>query len=597
MVTPKEIIDKVETHKQVTQPLRDRFEQDFSLYRQDERLPPEPDIGAHRHEGYRTFTSPMPGYFADKVMNWCSAAAMTAMCPTHDKRLHNREIDNLKEKFWMAALRQADDRLLDQGQPILKEQLAWQAVLRGPSCGRALIRKIGKEKVFDIFPWDPLHTYWGIGANGLNWICYAVKKTAAEIRDEWDFEVEHGDEDSFLVYDYYNREINTVVANVSDGHVLKKPEKHGDTGVPAWLAFPGSIPLLQSEDVRDTIGDFAESVFKGVRKTVPSYNLVMSIMEELVDRSASAAMTITSPGGREQLEEHPAQTGAVTPLPEGTKLDVIPLMEMIKDTGAFVGLLSGEMQRASLPFSAYGEINFTLSGFAITQLRQGIDTVIEPRLRLMENSYRQIEKLLTRQYASGRFGRGITVNGFDSKNAFFSETIPKEIIDEACAVQVKLVGQLPQDDLAKVNQAAMMRDASTGSPMAADPWIDENVLGIQDVEHFERQKKEQMAERSSPLATWWTLFEAAKRQGNDDIAQILLGQMMLLIRQQQMEMEQAGVQGGSLGGAPGGPPGVDPRVLSAPNQGAPRPEPNGQFGPNVPPGQPRPGGRNPENLL
>jgi len=555
-------------------------------------------------------------YYADKVMNWCAASAMTARCPEHNVQLHEREFDNLKEKFWWGALRQIDEGLLDQGLPVLKEQLSFYGTVRGPICGRALIRKVDGKTVFDAFPWDPLHTFWCVGHGGLEWICYAVKKTATEIKAEWDFEVEEsmGSEDDFMVYDYYDKKINTVVADVGEGMILKKPAVHGGKRVPAWIAFPGSAPPIRSSVERstDTDADYGESVFKAIRGTIEDYNLVMSIVEELVSRSRKGPMSITSPDGRKQLEEHPSETGMIVSLADGDRIDTIPLMEMVRDTGTFLGLITGEIQRGSLPFSAYGEIAFTLSGFAITQLRQGIDTVIEPRLRLIENSYRQIERLFTEQYATGKFAE-VTAQGFDENREFFREEIPAEVVEEACTIEIKLVGQLPQDDAAKVAQAQAMRDGPT--PLASDRWIWDNVLNIQDTDNMDRLLKEQQGERLTPIAVMWTHMVAAEEQGRDEVARILFGELQEMLLQKQMALQQAGIMpggpgGGGPGGPPGGPPGggppgpppngtagFAPTVLPGPMQGAPRPVPTPQAGPNVPPGQPRPGAQSADRRL
>lgn len=70
---------------------------------------------------------------------------------------------------------------------------------------------------------------------------------------------------------------------------------------------------------------------------------------------------------------------------------------MSKEAGAFMGMVSGEMQRGGLPHSIYGQLEFQLSGFAINTLRQGVETVLVPRLQALEKSYRAIFQLLCDQ--------------------------------------------------------------------------------------------------------------------------------------------------------------------------------------------------------
>ena len=49
----------------------------------------------------------------------------------------------------------------------------------------------------------------------------------------------------------------------------------------------------------------------------------------------------------------------------GEDLEPLGMLEVAKETGAFMGLVAGEMQRGSLPNTVYGEVAFQQSGFAI----------------------------------------------------------------------------------------------------------------------------------------------------------------------------------------------------------------------------------------
>ena len=153
--------------------------------------------------------------------------------------------------------------------PSIKNQLAWYIALRGWYAGRALLVKDKDDSTYvDITPWDPMHTYWSLGAEGLEWACYKVKKSKDLVESQYNIKLprneDYDDEDWIDVYDYYDKEINTVV--LSNGRVAKKATPHGADRVPVFLGPVGSIPMIQALNdmtpIDDTIADYGESVYK-----------------------------------------------------------------------------------------------------------------------------------------------------------------------------------------------------------------------------------------------------------------------------------------------------------------------------------------------
>ena len=60
-IKAEDIINKVETHYDSTEPLRSRMEADYSLYRLDPY-----DAG----DGYHSYTSNEPSTYADKIISF-----------------------------------------------------------------------------------------------------------------------------------------------------------------------------------------------------------------------------------------------------------------------------------------------------------------------------------------------------------------------------------------------------------------------------------------------------------------------------------------------------------------------------------------------
>ena len=365
----------------------------------------------------------------------------------------------------------------------------------------------------------------------------------------------------------------------------------------------GANPLIQSlewSSIEDTVGDYGESVFKSTRDLYENHNFMMSVMLELTARSRKQGLKITSRDGQKTLEEDPYKEGTEISLAQGEDVEPLGLMEVARETGAYMGLVSGEIQRGSIPHSVYGELQFQLSGFAINTLRQGVETVLTPRIIALENAYRKICNLLCDQYSSGAFS-SMELSGRDNNRMYFSETITPERVKDGGEVEISVVPRLPQDDMSKYSMAQIARDGPT--PLMPDLWIRDNILGVQDADQTEDAIKEQIAERTLPEAAIWTLYQASLKQGREDLARFYAGELtaMLLSKAKMLADNLGGgaPPGPSPGalppvppGAPpqGGPPGVPPGVAPpAMMTGMPPPAPTPQAGPNVPPGQARPG--------
>jgi hypothetical protein len=613
---PEDIIDKVESQRDATNTLRDRMDADHQLY----KLTPF-DAG----EGYQSYTSNEPQTYADKVVAWLTASDMIIRIPPNGNPRNNREINNDKERFIIGALRSADERLANRLVPFLKDQLSWYITVRGWYAGRALLTKNGDEQTsVDVTPWDPMHTYWGVGSNGLAWACYRIKKTSEEIEAEYDVRLgdDRTDDDGVTVYDYYDTEYNTVVI---PGKFIKKRTPHGSEGrVPVFLGPVGSTPLVQSMEwssIEDTLEDYGESVFKSTRELYEKHNLMMSVMLELTARARKQGLKVRSRDGAKTLEEDPYQEGTEISLGQGEDVEPLGLMEMARESGAFMGLVSGEMQRGSIPHTVYGEIPFQLSGFAINTLRQGVESVLVPRISAMQRAYKQISDMLCDQYQSGMF-ETMELAGRDNNRMYFSEKITPDRIRDGGDPEIKLVTNLPEDDMSRYGMAQIAREGPT--PLLPDLWIRDNILGIQDSDQVEDAVKEQIAERTLPEAGIWSLYQAAVKQGREDLAKLYLGELVSILFAKARQMAQTmGGAGGPPPGTPlpgpgeappgmagpppgmaGPPPGMvgpppmqPPGVMPPAMMGVPPPMPVPQAGPVVPPGQPRPGAMSEQERL
>ena len=586
----------VDSHYTSTYPLRDRMEQDHKLY----RLEPY-DAG----DGYQSYTSNEPQVMADKIVSWLTGAEMVVRIPFSGNERDQRDADNQKERFLTGIIRAADENLCMRLLPPIRDQLAWYITLRGWYAGRALLIKSGDEETrVDITPWDPLNTFWGEGPDGLEWACYRIRKSPSEIRSQYNIrsnDLGDDDEESIFVYDFYDKEDNYVVMQ---DRMLKKKTKHGHDGVPCFIGMVGSAPLVQSDDVgTDAIANFGESVFKHNRDNFENNNFMMSTMMELTARSRKQGLKVISRDGTKTLEEDPYQEGSEISLAQGEQVEPLGMLEMAKESGAFMGLVSSEIQRGGLPYSIYGELQFQLSGYAINTLRQGIETVLSPRIQTMERAYRSIFNIISYQYGSGKF-KAMEVSGRDRDRMYFSDEISPDIVKKGGDPEVSIMSQLPQDDMSKMTMAQIAREGPT--PLLPDIFIRDMILGLQDADQLDDVIKEQVAEKALPEAGLWSLLASLENRGRGDLAQFYYGELMRLMIEKTAK-SRAAMSGMPAGGPPGGPPpgpggppmGPPPGPPPGPPGLPPQVMPNAAMGvPPVPPqgppvmmpqGAPRPG--------
>ena len=595
-IKPEQIIDKVEGQYEATEPLRNRMDKDYSLYRLDPY-----DAG----DGYQSYTSNEPSTYADKIISFITGSEMVARIPNVSEKENDREKNNKKEKFFLGILRSADERIKRNSMPSIKNQLAWYIALRGWYAGRALLVKDKDDSTYvDITPWDPMHTYWSLGAEGLEWACYKVKKSKDLVESQYNIKLprneDYDDEDWVDVYDYYDKEINTVV--LSNGRVAKKATPHGADRVPVFLGPVGAVPMIQALNdmtpIDDTIADYGESVYKHNRNNYEKNNQIMSIMLELTSRARRQGLKITSRDGMKTLDEDPYKEGTEISLAQGENVEPLGLMEVARETGSFMGLISGEMQRGGVPHTLYGDIQFQLSGFAINTLRQGIDSLISPRIEALENAYTDFCMLICDQYISESFD-SMELSGQDMNRQYFKEKISPSSIKDAGDIQITFVGQLPQDDLTKMNMAQIARDGE--APLLPDIFIRDKILGLQDTDMIDDAIKEQAAERILPEAALWTLLQSAEDRGRPDLAQFYYGELITMMNEKQTKRLQSEQQLQQAAQPPQPPQpqqprGMDPRVMPNAMMGAPPPQPTPPQG-MVAPQTPRPGAMSQEEQI
>jgi hypothetical protein len=572
--------------------LHKRMSDDYNLYRLETYT---------GNKGFKNYTSNEPMTFADKIISWLVSSKLLIQVPADDHPREAREQNNLMERFMVGMLRQADELLTRLVMPTIRQQLSFYIAIRGWYAGRASLVKRKDGSVYcDITPFDPLHVSYALGGDGLAWLCYTVKKTPSEIEAQYGVKVTYTSngkdadsaEQGMLVYDFYDTEDNMVF---TDGDILKKRTPHGSPAVPCFVGAVGTAPPIQAETMDGTRSTYGESIYAASREVGLNFNYSMSVMTEFVHRSEAQGVKVRSKSGAKTLAANPYLAGAEISLADGEDIQPLGLLETAKEMGAYLGLVSGEKQRGTLPHSVYGDLEFQLSGYAINTLRQGIETPLIPRVAALINAYHQALFLLKDQYLTNKF-ETVTLSGRDRNRSYFNQEITPDALRESNDPEIKILPVLPQDDITKYNIAQIAREGN--NPLVPDLFIRDNILGLEDSDLVDDALKEQAGERMLPEASLWAIMNSLANRGRNDLAQFYFAQLLQIISQKQQQGQFAYMPGPE-GGIVGGPQtqGIDPRAAPGAALGQPPPQPTPQGGGLTAPGTPRPNRRSGDDVL
>lgn len=625
--TPEQVITTINSMESERSDLIKRMDDDWDRYNLKPYRGELDENGSPILDGYKKFTSNDPQTTVNLAMHFGTNARRTINVHKPRAQKLQREVDNYKELFCLGILASADERRHSLLMPSLQEALFSQCFLRGRWAQRVLLVKeplsLPQNPIFDgifsqfqapltrtyvdITDWDPRNTYWKMGKHGLAWACNKSFKTREDILTEYDVDPAESEEYSpddesrqWAVYDYFDADINMVVL---EGDIpLKAPTPHGMGRVPVTLGLVGGMPHFQSENDNYDV-HYGESFYHSSRDIFDQNNFMLSVMAELAKRSVSGPMKVFSKDGSLTLEEDPRLTGTDTSLSTENEEEILPYPPAViaQEAGVLMAAVSSMMQRGTFNYASFGEIPFQLSGFAITQLRQGLEAPLTPHVQAVKTALTQTLNILADAYATGQFDT-MSLSGHqqDTQRSWFSAIITPDLIQAGGIIEVDILPNLPQDDLSRVSLAQQMREPINGKPLADDRFIRQAIMNFQDVEQIERAIDEQTARTGSPLAVAWTSYLSALEQGDQELASIWWDEfqrqaMTAWLQTMQLMMFGGGQTSPNLPQQPGQ---ANPQSPTLPRSQFLPPESLGiqsrpiqQSGPLVPPGTPRPGAR------
>ncbi len=632
--TPEEIVAIVDKMEMDRAGLHEIMDSDMSLYHLEQFVPEVDATGQDILEGYVKFTANDPATVMDLALHLGSTAKRIIKVETARAQQDERELNNVKELFALGILASADERRAKLMMPELQDSMFSQSLFRGRIAQRVLLvredtgdfepvlNEVGLPELdesgqpmlrpvintyVDIADWDPRNVYWRMGRHGKAWACEKSYKSRTQILEEYGMDPdpnpigpnfrEDDEEKEFAVYDWLDEEDNQII--IENLEELKASTPHGMGAVPVVITLADMRPAFQAGQHEGYESHYGGGLFKSDRSVFQEQNFALSILKELSHRSIKQGLLLMSRDGSMTLPlGDPRASGQETSLSTANEEAILPMppMEAAREMAPYLQSITGMMQRGTFPASAFGELAFQLSGFAITQLRQGLQAPLTPHIKAVAGAYKQVLNILADAYATGQFDP-MTLSGRrqDPQRSYFSEQIAPEMVREGGSIDVEIVAQLPSDDQSKVSLAQMLREGPT--PMADDRFIREEVLEYQDAQQMATAVQEQLARTGGPMSLAWENYVAMVKQGDQDQAAIHWQNFQIAALTQFLQTMQLAMATGQMpvpqpnGGGSAPPPAASgpPSSVSPPQARGINAAPNDQAGANVPLGTPRPG--------
>ena len=586
------IRDRVRTADQQTLGMRQRMVEDQLLFSLDpfewwkvgERIPPNTP----------RYTSNEPKVLAQTAITMLTQARLTYTAPRESAVDDYLKSGRMAEQLFAGFMRQVDDQQTVLVNPTIRRSLAFYCALRGFVIGLHVLTKDEEtwETVARMEAWDPFNVYWGRDYKGIAWACHYQDLDSYRMEARFGPSAITGYQPSQLsdkdatwrVYDYYDRDENIVM--IGERIALRQKHFGSHDRVPVTIVPVGAPLVVSPNDGFMYDRDFGESIYAANRELYPKLNAILSAKYARVVRAINPAVGELSDTGRPFIPQEVA-----SPYDMGLRLRmnalnheaVIPIEEpeMPRETAELEGTTSGQLQRGGVPHIVHGQSSQQSSGYNTSLLLGSSQFLVEPRLEAMSAWYKSAEQHFRRQFSSGFFD-AVRLQGQVSRQKSFDVMIEPAMIKDAPPLHFDMRLVNPQEIAQKIALAQMLREGPY--PLVDDNTIRDVYMEVEDPDFVGDLVAMQTAWRATPKTQLILALQAAVENGDDRLAQALMGELM-------MEMQQPGQvpvnQGGQSQGALPGPGSPRPRTEAggSPRAGQPNQSDERQLG-----GRPREAG-------
>lgn len=466
-------------------------------------------------------TSRDPRNFADRIIAVLNSAEPPP--EVEGEKLSDKDTGAL-EAFWYAARDDANKRLATKMMMPIHPFLVWHDCMSGWVVLRVWLYEDEDGLQFDILPLDPLDVVWEVGGKGILLAAHKITKSKALIEMEYDKVIEKKEA---VVIDCYGETDHVVY--VGGDIVKQEPNPFGK--VPFVIRPVQLTPMVgTAREDASAIANYGESLFAAVRGdggSVEVMNKFLSVLQSLNMQYFRWPIGIKTEG--ELPEGDMLAAGAQTPLGLRDEIEKMPVGE-IKDAGAlFYSIISGEFQRATLPYSDWGDVPFQLPDLALARLDRQRDQFLEPRIRTLEQAYTDVANMVLEQYE--KFGFTAKIKVEDKEIDFKLPDVKKPF-----TISFHMATTSPEKDISNYALAAKAKALELPTSKV---WRD--ILHIEDISGAESERLSELAAMLSPKILLYRLARNAIQQAEDltgEEAEVKWAEAKILSAELQMGEEE-----------------------------------------------------------
>lgn len=482
--------------KSNTQDLRDRFEDDYSLFRLDKfQIPSVEGV-------WESFTTNGPAVLGDSVVNALSEARLKLWIPIGADDKAQRSTLSLTEQLANGAIWMAnrDITAIPEGIDIQSE-LSFHASKRGVTALRCFLREDDDGRLIaDIAVWDPLNTFWISGSKGFLWVMYKRYGSKKQLEDEYEGDLGEADEHGRVaVYNVLDRDEEGVFS----GTEWITKEKHGLKYIPVFIRPSGSTPIIQSDRYTDTIKDWGESVISRNRNLYPIESRLLSYGLTRAGKAAKMPKVILYDSRMgpvpPEFDKDPDVKGRVIflDIAKGQDMKEFVPQPSNADILQMQAFTSGQISLGGVPPIALGHSDRTQTASATSQLMEAARQTAKPFKKNVESCFEWLAEEIVRQYKNGDF-KETQIEGYDQKGKKFKVDVSPDKIDDNWHFEAELKLNMLRDEIGMMGLASeSIKSGILSKQTARDKFTD-----IDDTDQEQEIINREQAEEITNVKLW-----------------------------------------------------------------------------------------------
>lgn len=414
---------------------------------------------------------------------------------------------SLIEGFLKALFLAAGKRLYNRGIPDLDMFQNEQIAISGRVASRNILRTEKGEFVPDILPLDTFYFVYELGLDGMEWGSYKTWRSKARLKIEYDIDYRG---DNAGVQDFWNDKENVVFIDGKE----KVRKKHKLGYAPFTLSLSTSGSFMQDKESFKYSG---ESIFGPIRELYETLDLLATIIVTTTQYGFNPPMQKPGQPGAKKPDKPPYGVGAVVPVNLGEEYKGMPLVDINNAARFAYSIVYSRIQQGGVSTVELGNLDFPLSGAALTILLATKDPVFLPMFQALAVWKQETSKMAIDQYTSGGMKAEL---GEEGEKMLY---LPTQLKGDY-TIKYKFFNTSPVEDLARYSVAGAARE------WLPSDMIRRDVLALENPDQVSAQIQAEKAELANPMIASYNRVIALIEQGDDVKAKLERAQFMRMLK-------------------------------------------------------------------